>query len=150
MATEGQQQGSQVVVQVTSRAPSMPLRIIWFVFIGWWLAGIAIFFAWLFNVLIVTMPLGLYILNRLPQVATLRQASRHWQSNVEGGVTVIREVDIEQRTFWKRALYFVLTGWWFSLIWLYLAWLIQWTIILIPLTFLMYSKSAAVTTLRKT
>ena len=45
----------------------MPLlvRIIWFLLFGWWLGYIAIWLAWI----------GLFILNRLPQIITLRPES---------------------------------------------------------------------------
>jgi uncharacterized membrane protein YccF (DUF307 family) len=149
MATSNQNPGPPVTVQVTSHSPNIVLRFIWFLFIGWWLSGVAIAWAWLFNVLIITLPLGMYILNRLPQIATLRPPNRSWQSSIEGGVTVLREVDIKQRPFLIRAVFFILLGWWISMIWLVIAWLAQLTLILIPLSFFMYSKSAAMTTLRK-
>lgn len=63
---------------------------------------------------------------------------------------MLRQRGVVQRGFLQRTIYFVLIGWWFSLVWLEIAWFAQWTIILIPLSFWMYSKSAAVTTLRRT
>lgn len=66
------------------------------------------------------------------------------------GVTVVKSVEPEQRNFWWRTVYFILVGWWFSLIWLELAWLAGLTLILLPLSFWMFTASAAVTTLRRT
>lgn len=144
-------QQSQVVVQVEERAPGLLMRAVWFVFVGWWLGQLAVLSAWVLNLLIITLPLGMYILNRLPQVFTLRPSSQHWQVEASGqGATVVRSVDVPQREFWIRALYFVLVGWWFSLLWLEVGWLAGLTIILLPLSFWMFSKSAALTTLRVT
>ncbi len=36
----------QVVVVAQSTAPSFLVRAIWFVFIGWWLSGFVMMFAW--------------------------------------------------------------------------------------------------------
>ncbi len=149
----GQQspQQPQVVVQVQERAPGLLIRAVWFIFVGWWLGQLAVLSAWVLNVLIITLPLGLYILNRLPQVFTLRPSSQSWQIQAAGeGVTVVKSVDISQRDFWLRAVYFLLIGWWFSLIWLEAAWLAGVTLILLPLSFWMFAKAAAVTTLRLT
>ena len=45
------------------------VRIVWFILLGWWLGAVAISLAWLLNVLIITLPVGLFILNRLPQTS---------------------------------------------------------------------------------
>ena len=148
MATEGQQ--PQVTVQISNSGPGLPLRIVWFVLVGWWLGQFALLSAWALNVLISTLPLGLYILNRLPQVFTLRPANKDWQVSSSGGVTVVQEVGVRQTSFLLRALYFVLIGWWLSLIWMEIAWLAGITLVLLPLSFWMFGRSAAMTTLRKT
>jgi len=99
------------------------------------------------------LPLGLWLLNRLPQVFTLRGETKQWQVSAagEGDTTwMAQAVSITQRPLHWRALYFVLVGWWLSLLWLEVAWLVGLTIIGLPLSFFMFSKSAAVTTLRRT
>ena len=142
---------ANVVVQIEERAPGLMIRAVWFVFVGWWLGQWAILAAWVSIVLVVTLPLGLYILNRLPQVFTLRPSSQNWKIEATGhGATVIRSTEAEQYNFWLRALFFVLVGWWFSLIWLEIAWLAGITLILLPLSFWMFGRAAAVTTLRIT
>ncbi len=140
---------ANVVIQVASSETSMPIRILWFLFAGWWLSAIAIFGIWLLSSLIVTLPLALILLNKIPQITTLRKQSTSWSTSIEGDTTVVREVDIEQREFWKRALYFILIGLWITLPWLYIAWLLMWTIVLLPVSFWMFSKAATVTTLRR-
>ena len=148
-----------VIMSVKQSGPNILVRLIWFLFIGWWLSGWAVLFGWLFTVLIITMPIGLYIINRLPQITTLRASSKTVQARIdEEGNTVIEEISIPQRPFIWRAIYFLLVGWWFSALWLVSAWIISIvsTIIFIliplgwPLTFFMFSKAAAITTLRRT
>jgi predicted MFS family arabinose efflux permease len=59
-------------------------RTVYFLLIGWWLGA---FWLWMALVLISTLiglPLGLWMLNRLPQVLTLkesgRRSSQHWHT----------------------------------------------------------------------
>jgi uncharacterized membrane protein YccF (DUF307 family) len=139
------------VVQPQESRPGLVLRAIWFVVIGWWLGQLALFAGWFLTVLVVTLPLGLYILNRLPTITTLRTPSREWTwQQAPDGRTVLQASEPPQRNLLLRTLYFVAIGWWFSLIWLETAWVFGLTIVLLPLSFWMFSKSAAVTTLRRT
>jgi uncharacterized membrane protein YccF (DUF307 family) len=139
------------VVQPQYSGPGLVLRAIWFLLVGWWLSQIALFVGWFLTVIVITLPLGLYLLNRLPTIATLRGPTREWQT-VQGpeGTVIVRETDLKQRNLLLRCIYFVGIGWWFSLIWLEVAWVCGLTVVLLPLSFWMFSKSAAVTTLRRT
>ena len=125
------------------RPPHILLRILYLVFIGWWLGAIVSGVAWLLNITIVGLPIGLYLINRLPTIITLRPSTA-WR--VEDGVL---KQGAKQRPFLWRAVYFVLVGWWFSGLWLALALLCLFTIIGIPLALLLYERAAAVTTLRR-
>ena len=128
---------------VEQAAPNILLRILYLVFIGWWLGAIVSAIAWLFNVTVIGLPVGLYLINRLPTIITLRPSTQ-WR--VEDGVL---KQGAKQRPFLFRAVFFVLIGWWFSGLWLALAFLCLVTIIGIPLALLMYERAAAVTTLRR-
>lgn len=125
------------------KPPNILLRIVYLVFIGWWLGALVSGIAWLFNVTIIGLPIGLYLINRLPTIITLRPCTQ-WR--VEDGVL---KQGAEQRPFLLRAVYFVIIGWWFSGLWLALALLCLVTIIGIPLALLLYERAAAVTTLRR-
>ena len=106
-----------VIVVNQKQGPGIVVRFLWFLFVGWWLGQVAIVAAWFLNIFIVTLPLGLYILNRLPQIFTLRPASQEFQTTIsETGDTVVQMADIPQRPFVWRAIYFVCVGWWASLI----------------------------------
>ena len=127
---------------VESPAPSLIIRVIYFVLIGWWLGGLLSAFAWFLNATIIGLPLGLYIINRLPTFITLRPQEQAWE--VQGDMVLSK---VEQRPFLLRAIYFLLVGWWFSGVWMAIAYIALITIIGMPLAFWMYGRIGAVTTL---
>jgi uncharacterized membrane protein YccF (DUF307 family) len=47
------------------------LRAVWFIFIGWWLGGIYLSVAWFLCVILITLPVGLWLMNRVGGVMTL-------------------------------------------------------------------------------
>src|SRR5215203_6988193 len=77
---------------VEVRPPNLILRIIWFLLVGWWLAAILSVAAWALNATVIGLPLGLWIINRLPLAATLRLSNSRY--SVENGVL---QRGIEQR-----------------------------------------------------
>ncbi len=117
------------------------VRFVWFILIGWWLGQIAIIIAWFFMLTIIGIPIGLFIINRLPEIITLRPPRGEWGF---GGIFIPRP----QLPFLLRAIWFVLIGWWLSLLWLEAAYLLMLPLITIPISFFMFSKAAFVTTLR--
>ena len=130
-------------VVVQTGAPNIIIRFLYFIFVGWWLGLIVSAFAWAINLTIIGLPLGLYIINRLPTMMTLRPQN---QWNLEGGVL---SQGAEQHHFILRALYFLLVGFWFSGIWMAVAYVCILTVIGLPLAFWMYGRVGAVTTLRR-
>jgi len=122
------------------------LRVIWFFFLGWELAGAWILIAWILNATIIGLPLGLWMINRVPQVLTLKAQPGAYELDMATGKT--RFVSTRQPSWLLRALYFVLIGWWLSLLWAAAAWLLCITIIGLPLGILMLHSLPAVTTLR--
>jgi uncharacterized membrane protein YccF (DUF307 family) len=127
---------------VKPRGPGLLIRVLYFVFVGWWVGALISVVAWGLNVIIIGLPLGLWLIKRLPTFITLRPQEQTWR--MEGGVL---HQGVEQRAFWLRALYFLLVGWWFSGLWMGLAYVFLITIIGIPLSFWMYGRVGAVTTL---
>lgn len=121
------------------------LRVIWFFLLGWELTGAWILIAWALNASIIGLPLGLWMIERVPQVLTLK--ARPGIYVVEGKNGRSRFVRANNPPFLLRALYFVLFGWWFSLLWAALAWLLCATIIGLPLGVLMLNALPQVTTL---
>lgn len=139
----------QTTVQIKRGGPGCLISLIYFIFVGWWLSGIWISLAWFLNILIITMPIGLKMINAVPKIATLREPTTEFTSVTEGLSTRIVEVTIEQRPFWLRAIYFVLVGWWLSGLWLAVAWIASISLIGLPLAIWMYNRVPAVTTLKR-
>lgn len=142
---------STVVVHPRDRGPGCLIRILYFIFVGLWLGGIVTVIAWALNLTIIGLPLGLWLLNRLPQLMTLKPAPAEGRVTVVDGRVVYRESSLPAHPFLLRALYFLLIGWWFSLLWLILAWLLTGLSLGLglPLAFWMFDQVPAVTTLAR-
>ncbi len=133
--------------------PGVPLllRILYFFLFGWWATGVWINVAWLLNATVVGLPLGLWMLNRVPQVLTLRPMKQLLVVDGErrGGVRV-RATGLPQHPWPFRLLYFVLIGWWLSFLWSNAAWIVSATVIGLPLGIWMFNRLPALTTLMRT
>jgi len=137
--------------ETSQSGPSLLIRVLWFLFIGWWLGLIWVLIAWFFNLTIIGMPLGLAMINNIPQVMTLRPARVYTVIENRNGSQVIRQRPLEQNPFLLRALYFLAIGFWFSLVWMLLAWLISLLTLglAFPLSFWMFNRVPAITTLAR-
>jgi len=149
------QQPPMVVVQNAEAPPSLLVRALWFLFFGMWLGLFATVIGWLLCVLVITLPVGLLILNRLPQIMTLRPPARSTQVTYANGVTMITtNVGSPQLPFLLRAVYFVFIGWWLTALWLALAWVfvaatpVTLGMSLVP-AFMMFNRVPQVLTLRE-
>lgn len=134
--------GPQVVQHVYVAAPGqaeLPLivRALWFFFAGLPLGLAWLIVAWVFNLTLIGLPLGLWMLTMMPQVMTLRQARPQQQKSLGQSATSMA----------VRAVYFVLIGWWLSLLWMLIGWAFAATVIGLPLAFLMFERTGAVLTL---
>ncbi len=138
-------------IVIKDASPPFILRALYFVFVGWWLTGVWINVAWAANATVIGLPLGLWMLNRVPTVLTLKPVGRAMVARLEGDELVaVRTVGIPQRSWIVRLLYFLLIGWWFSLLWANVAWFLCVIIIGLPLGIAMFNKLPAVTTLMRT
>lgn len=128
--------------------PGVPLllRILYFFLFGWWATGVWVNVAWFLNATIVGLPLGVWMLNRVPQVLTLRPVKQV----VVMDRAHIHTTGLPQHTWPLRLVYFVLMGWWLSLVWSNLAWVICATVIGLPLGIWMFNRLPALTTLMRT
>jgi uncharacterized membrane protein YccF (DUF307 family) len=125
------------------------LRALWFIFIGWHVTLWWILIAWFLNLTIIGLPLGLWMLNRVPLVLTLRSARGYNVATNSGGEVEWHYENVPQRSFIVRAIYFLLIGWWFSLVYSLLAWLLCVTIIGLPVGVWMFNRLPQVTTLMR-
>ena len=126
------------------------LRVLWFIFVGWHVTLYWILIAWALNVTIIGLPLGLWMLNRVPQVLTLKPVKGYSVSDIQDGKVVSVRREGVQQAFWPlRALYFLVIGWWFSLLWSLGAWALCASIIGLPFGILMLNGLPALTTLHR-
>lgn len=142
---------SQTVVKTIDQGPGCLIRILYFIFVGLWLGGIVTVAAWVLNITIIGLPLGLWLLNRLPQLMTLKPVQTQAKVTVVDGKVVYRESALPPHPFLLRAVYFLLIGWWFSLVWLILAWLLTGITLGLglPIAFWMFDQVPALTTLAR-
>ena len=151
--TSSTQLSTQVAPQQqVSREPGIPflIRVLWFFLIGWHVTLWWVLAAWLFNVTVIGLPVGLWMLDRVPLVLTLRTQRGYTVTQVDAnGAVQSRYQSTPQISWVLRFLYFVLIGWWFSLIWSLLSWLLCVTIIGLPLGVLMLNRLPSVTTLMR-
>jgi len=113
-----------------SDQPSLLVRAVWFVFVGWWLTGLWLSVAWLLNVTIIGIPLGIKMINKVPLVLSLKRRDE-LVAGENGGSPYSLPV---------RAVWFVVVGWWASGVWTGVAYSLTLTIVGIPLAVWMYNK----------
>lgn len=131
------------------KEPGMPLllRIIYFFLFGWWATGVWINVAWFLNATIIGLPLGLWMLNRVPMVLTLRPSKQMLVAQERREGVVWQVEGLPQRPWPIRLIYFVLIGWWLSWLWANAAWIISATVIGLPLGIWLFNRLPGVTTL---
>ena len=115
------------------------IRAVWFVFVGIWATPILLYVAWFCNATVVLLPVGIKLINYAPFVASLKRSDE----------TVEMDEDKEQTSLLIRAVYFVLVGWWLSLLWITVAAFFTVSIIGFPIAVTMYSYLPYVTSLYK-
>jgi uncharacterized membrane protein YccF (DUF307 family) len=126
---------------VADDSPSLVVRAIWFVAVGWWLTGVLLSVAWLLNLSVVGLPLGIKLVNKVPKALTLKSSGS----------------DIDRIEFGKssggspglfvRGVYFVLVGWWASLIWTSIAYVLCLSVLALPVGIKMFNKLPKVVSL---
>lgn len=112
-----------------SDSPSLVVRAIWFIFVGWWLTGIVLSIAWFLNVTIIGLPLGIKLINKAPWALTLKELGSHDDvETVEMGGS-----SGQSPSLLVRGVYFVFVGWWASGILMSFAYLASLTIVGLPI-----------------
>ncbi len=125
------------------------IRVLWFFLIGWHVTLYWIVAAWLLNLTVIGLPLGVWMLNRVPLVLTLRMPASYQVIGLRDGRLVAWRETVPQHGWLLRLLYFLVIGWWFSLLWALLGWLLCVTVIGLPFGVWMLNRLPAVTTLMK-
>lgn len=140
MATTNEAVGAE------SEERSLLVRAVWYAFVGWWATGLWLSVAWVLNLTIVGMPLGIKMINKTPKVLSLKEPDRRTEVTIDddGNAEVAA---VEQRSLLVRGLYFVAVGWWASGVWISIAYVCSLSIVGIPIAVLMYNKLPAVVSL---
>ena len=123
------------------------VQAVYFIFFGLWFSGVWAAVAWVLCVSLIGLPFGLWMLNRLPQVTTLKPMPSEFMVTTDGR---IMETGPGQNPLPLRALWFLLVGWWASALWLSVAWALCATWIGLPFGFWMINRTPAVITLGRT
>jgi uncharacterized membrane protein YccF (DUF307 family) len=144
-----QPEGPKTTITHGSRGPNFFLRVLWYVFIGWWLTGISLAIGYLAGLTVIGLPLAFWIFNRTGTLLTLRPRSQTTTIVEADGRAAISYQGARQRSLWLRAIWFVLVGWWAALIWMIVAYLISLTIIGIPIGIMMLNRLPEVFTLHR-
>jgi uncharacterized membrane protein YccF (DUF307 family) len=63
--------GGWAQAEVGIRQVDWPVRFIWFVFVGWWASALVMAIGYALILLVITLPIGLMLYNRVPFVASL-------------------------------------------------------------------------------
>ena len=116
---------------------SLLVRALWFVFVGWWVTPIVVNTAWLLNVTVVLLPIGIKLINLVPTVLTLAEPRSLSEPGSARG----------QRSLAVRAVYFVFVGWWLSLLWANVASALAITVVGLPIAIWMLNRLPYVTSL---
>jgi uncharacterized membrane protein YccF (DUF307 family) len=133
-------------VIVRQSGPNLLIRALYFVLFGLWFSGIWAAVAWVLCVTIVGLPFGLWMLNRLPQVVTLKPSRSDLVITTTGRVL---ERDVPQAPFLLRAIYFLLIGWWLSALWIAVAWALCASIVGMVFGFWMFNRTPAIVSLAR-
>lgn len=131
-------QGGPVVVK---KGPGCLIQILWFAFIGWWLGSFAVSAAYVMFLLVVTIPIGITILNNIPMIMALRQPDQL--------ITPHGAVSVPQHNFLLRALWFIFVGWWLAAIALSVGYFLCMTIIGLPIGFVIFDMVPTLLTLQR-
>lgn len=131
---------------MTARQLPLLLRLVYFVFAGWWIGAAVALAGWVCCLTIVLLPIGVFVLHRLPLVTTLTMPDDEYRPmKHHGEYRVMRETDSVPFLF--RALWFFCVGFWLSFVWIKLAFLLGATFVLTPVAFWMINRVPAILTL---
>ncbi|MBF0410273.1 MAG: YccF domain-containing protein [Candidatus Riflebacteria bacterium] len=124
------------------------LRIVWFVFIGLPLGWTCIQIGWFLMLTIIGIPISLWLFGKIPMIMTLQlKVEDRYKLNLRENEVFLNNTD--QYSMLIRIPYFILIGWWFSYIWINLAYILTATVIGLPFGFWMFNRLPFVVFLTK-
>lgn len=126
------------MVASPNESPSLPVRALWFCFVGWWLTGLWLTLSWLLSITVIGLPFAIALINRVPKVLTLKERSVRVVDVDDAGNVATGTAD--QHGLVVRAVYFLLVGWWASGIWMSVAYGFALTVVGLPVAVWMFNK----------
>lgn len=115
---------------------SVLVRAVWFLLVGWWATGIWLSVAWVMNVTIIGLPIGIKMINKVPLVVSLKPEGEAFVDEAES----VKSVERTQYNLLVRGVWLVFVGWWASAIWMAIAYLFTLSIIGLPVAIWMYNR----------
>ncbi len=122
-------------------SPSLVVRGIWFIVVGWWLTGVLLGVAYVLNLTIIGLPFGIKVINYVPKALTLKETGTDTDEITIGGSGG------SSPSIVVRGVYFILVGWWASAIWTLIAYLLSLTVIGLPVGVKMFNRLPKVVSL---
>ena len=127
--------------------PPLPARVAWCLLAGIWLTPLWLVGTWLCLCTVVGIPLAARMLDLAPTVLTLRpprDAMVRWHAQEAGLIPAVPQHDTL-----VRALYFLFVGWWASLVWMIIAYVVSLTVVGMPAGYRMLELAPAVAHLQR-
>jgi len=135
-----------VVVEVKKHG--FIVRALYYIFIGWWFGLLWALLSWLVYATVIGAPLGAVMLNKVPGMISLKQREKRYKAvSAVGGHDVVEEKP-QQRRWWIRVIYYPF-GLVFSLIAIFVGWLLCVFIITLPLGIMIFNKVPAIASLHR-
>ena len=140
------QEPKQTTVYQPKSEYSMLIRVIWMLCVGWWLAGIFYMVGVILTLMIITAPLGMVVIQKIGWAFSLYTVEDVAAVIVtSSGDTII--IPKQGTPFMLRFVYFLLFGWWFGGIALFISMLCGVTIIGLPISFMITNRLGNIMTL---
>ncbi len=133
-------QGVRVVAE-RKTGPGLLVRALYFLLVGWWLTGFVAGVAWFSMITIIGLPLGIWLINRIPTILTLRPRTSYAYAWTDAsGRVFTTEAVIDQPPWWARGLWFVLVGWWASAFVMSIGYALCLLIITLPIGLMLFNR----------
>lgn len=124
----------------TKSGPGLLVRAVWFVLVGWWLTGIMSAIAWFAMITIIGLPLGIYMINRIPTFITLRPRTYEMTATMVDGQLVVAHSKMPQQPWYIRLVWFLLVGWWASALVMFVGWVLVVLVVALPIGLMLYNR----------
>lgn len=138
-----------MVLRDTKEGPGCLVQFLWFLVLGGVLSQAAILVGYLLTITVLLMPAGIWLLNKVPYLATLQSPPQELTVTQDGSVISVTRSSRQQRHWLSRLLYFLVIGFWFGFVVIELAWLLTATVLLSPLGLRLFAWSPTAISLRR-